>query len=115
MVLIPLLSELVYHMLQVAAIVGKPSQQFVDQERCDVAKWTENPKMRFEPFSATLQLVGFLATLQLLGVFWLDTYRKSEFIPPFGILEADMSQLSTLVSSVLSLKAGFFIADVSSS
>lgn len=110
MVLIPwkelVLSELVYHMLQVAAIVGKPSQQFVDQERCDVAKWTENPKIRFEPFSATLQLVGFLATLQLLGVFWLDTYPNSE---------ADMSQLSTLVSSVLSLKAGDLIADVSSS
>lgn len=60
MVLIPwkelVLSELVYRMPQVAAIVGKPSQQFVDQERwCDVPKWTENPKMRFETFSATLQ------------------------------------------------------------
>jgi len=79
MVLIPLLSELVYHMLQVAAIVGKPSQQFVDQERCDVPKWTENPKMRFETFSATLQLVGFWQLYNCWGYFE-DTYQNSEFI-----------------------------------
>lgn len=71
MVLIPwkelVLSELVYHMLQVAAIVGKPSQQFVDQERCDVPKWTEHPKMRFEPFFGNFTTCWVLFQLYNFG------------------------------------------------
>ena len=70
------LSELVYHyhMLQVAAIVGKPSQQFVDQERCDVPKWTENPKMRWD-FFGNFTTLGFWQ-LYNFGVFWRHLSNK---------------------------------------